>query len=402
MLKILRTVPFFAPAYGYGGPVVHTLNVSKIQASLGYDVRIFTSNILTNDIISKNLPKFEIINGIKIHRFPISIRLGRSHYFITPQLQSAFLKYNYDIIHSHSYRTFQTDVATLNAKFKRKPFVFTAHGTLRKMYQLNLFLGKKKETNRMKLHDLFFKNFFINTVDKVIVHSKHEKSWTLNFNIPEEKIRIIPHGINLEEFTNTSFRDRFIKKYNITSNDKMILYVGRLLRNYRNLEDLIILMNDIISEIKNVRLWLIGHSYDKAYEYLLKKMVEKRNLKKHVIFLTQPSREDIIGAYQIANLVVFPLTNSDGFGIPLIEAGAAKTPIISTNRPPATEIVKNGETGILTKINDLDDLKESILKILSDKELEKRMGLYGYNHVRKNYTWEIITEQINKVYEEII
>ena len=126
MLKILRTVPFFAPAFGYGGPVVHTLNISKIQVSLGYDVRVFTSNILTNDIISKNLLKYEILNGVKVHRFPIKYRLGNSHYFITPSIASGFIKYDYDIIHSHSFRTFQTDMSIIFSILKKKPFVFTA------------------------------------------------------------------------------------------------------------------------------------------------------------------------------------------------------------------------------------------------------------------------------------
>ena len=83
MLKILKTIPYFAPAYGFGGPVVRSLNVSKIQTSLGYDIRVFTSNILTNEIICKDLPKFEILEGIKIHRFPIRYRIGKSFYFIT-------------------------------------------------------------------------------------------------------------------------------------------------------------------------------------------------------------------------------------------------------------------------------------------------------------------------------
>ena len=112
-MKILRTVPFYAPAYGYGGPVVHTSNVSKIQASMGYDVRVFTSNILTNSL-SKVLPKFEIIDGVKVHRFPIKIRFG--HYFITPRLPLNFLKYDYDLLHSHSFRSFQTDISTIFSK----------------------------------------------------------------------------------------------------------------------------------------------------------------------------------------------------------------------------------------------------------------------------------------------
>jgi len=402
MFRILRVVPFYAPAYGYGGPVVHSVNLSKQQAALGHDVRVFTTNILTHESISKELPKFEVIDDVKVHRFPIKYRVGQSHYFITPTLPFAFFKYQYDLVHVHSLRTFQTNIATIISRLRNKPLVFTAHGTLRSMYQLDLFYQKQKETSRMKIFDKFFKNFFLKTVDRFIVHSQHEKLWTLKFNVPEEKIRVIPHGINLEKFSNITFRDNFIKKYRINLNDKMILYVGRLLRNYRNLEHLIIILNEILKEIKNAKLWLIGHSYDKEYEFKLRNIVKKLNLNQHVIFATSPSREDILGAYQVANVVVFPINNSDGFGIPLIEAGAAKCPVISTNRGPAPELIKNGETGILTKTNNLSELKNAILKILSDENLEKEMGLKGFQNVIKNYTWETITNTTNKVYNEII
>ena len=402
MLRILRVVPFYAPAYGYGGPVVHTVNISKQQAALGHDVRVFTTNILTHDLISKELPKFEVIDNVKIHRFPIKYRLGQSHYFLTPTLPFAFFKYQYDLIHVHSLRTFQNFVATTISRLRKKPLVFTAHGTLRSMYLLDLFDQKKKESSRMKLYDLFFKKSFLKAVDRFIVHSNHEKMWTLRFNVPEEKIRVIPHGINLENFSNITFREKFIKKYRINLKDKMILYVGRLLRNYRNLEHLIIIMNEILKELKNVKLWIIGHSYNKEYEIKLRNIVKKLNLNRHVIFATSPSREDILGAYQVANVVVFPINNSDGFGIPLIEAGAAKCPIISTNRGPAPELIINDETGILTKPNNLSELKNAILKILSDEKLEKEMGLKGFQNIIKNYTWETITNITNKVYNEII
>ncbi len=402
MHRILRVVPFYAPAYGYGGPVVHSVNISKQQAALGYDVRVFTTNVLTHDMISKELPNFEVIDNVKIHRFPIKYRLGESHYFITPTLPFAFFKYHYDLIHVHSLRTFQNNVATIISRLRNKPFVFTAHGTLRSMYLLDLFNHRKKESSRMKLFDTIFKKSFLKAIDRFIVHSKHEKMWTLKFNVPEEKIRVIPHGINLENFSNITFRENFIKKYKINLNDKMILYVGRLLRNYRNLEQLIIIMNEILEEIRDAKLWLIGQSYDEEYELKLRNMVKKRNLTNHVIFATAPTREDILGAYQVANVIVFPINNSDGFGIPLIEAGAAKCPVISTNRGPAPELIKHGETGILTQANNLSELKNAVLKILSDEKLEEEMGLRGYHHVFKNYRWEIIAKATNKVYDEII
>lgn len=400
MLKILRTIPYFAPAFGFGGPVIHALNVSKIQASLGYNVRIFTTNILTDEKISKYIPKFEILDGVKIHRFPIRYRLGKTFYFITPKLPIEFFKYDYDIIHSHTFRAFQTDISSIISKLKKKPFVFTAHGTLRNITMFNWLVNKKKETNRIKFYDFFSKKLLLHVVDRIIVHSNYEKLWTLQNNVPEKIIRVIPHGVNIENFTNMSYRVYFKKKFRVEG--KIILYVGRLLRDYRNLDHLIRIMKDIIKEIKDVKLYLIGHSFDREYENDLKELVIKLNLTKHVIFISKPSREDIIGAYQSSNVVVFPITNSDSFGIPLLEAGAAKCPVISTNRGPAPELVKNGKTGILTEINNLNQLKDGILKILTDDELQKKMGQNGYDNVLKNYTWEVITKKINKVYTELI
>ena len=400
MVKILRTVPFYAPAFGYGGPVVHTYNVSKIQASMGYDVRVFTTNILTHKSKSDTLPKFELMDEVKVHRFPIKYRLGDSHYFITPQLPIGFLNYDYDLIHSHSFRTFQTDISTLFAKLRKKPFVFTAHGTLRKMYLLNLFKDKNKGAMRMKVYDKILKHFFLNVVDRVIVHSEHEKKWSLNFNVPEEKIRVIPHGVDIEKFSDLNLKQMFVEKYK--PEGKMILYVGRLLRNYRNIEDLIHVMKDIESDFKDVKLWLIGRSYDERYEKDLRHLVKSLELENRVIFVTNPTRDDIIGAYQYANIMVFPMTDSDGFGIPLLEAGASKTPVITTNIGPGPELVKDNETGLLTSINNRQDLNSAMSKLLADENIERKMGMKAYNHIKKNYNWSDITKRTNALYEELL
>lgn len=400
MPRILRVVPFFPPAFGHGGPVVHSFNISKAQIKLGHQVRVFTTNISNYRIASKELPKFEILDNIYIHRFPIFFRLGKSHYFITPSLVSGFLKYEYDILHVHSYRTFQTNIATIINKFNKKPFIFTAHGTLRNMYLLRLFLTKSKQGSRMRYFDYIFKKTFLKTVNRVIVHSKHEKWWTLKFNVPEEMIRIVPHGINIENFTNPEYKTNFIKKYK--PKGKIILYIGRLFRNYRQLDYLIESMKTISQEYQNAKLWIVGHSYDKDYEVELRRKVDTYNLKNQVRFETEPTREDIFGAYQAANVVVFPITESDSFGIPLIEAGASMTPVISTNRGPAPELITDGENGFLIRKNDKSQLINRIIKILDSDKLEKKMGMKGYELVLKKYTWDVVAKLTDEVYKELI
>ena len=100
-------------------------------------------------------------------------------------------------------------------------------------------------------------------------------------------------------------------------------------------------------------------------------------------------------------MFVFPITDSDSFGIPILEAGAARCPVISTDRGPARELVKNEKTGILVKPNDIEDLKEKVLEILTNNDLERKLGDNGYKFVSENYTWEQITELTNKLYLEL-
>lgn len=397
--KILRIVPFFYPAFGYGGPVTHTFNLSKNQAKMGYDVRVFTTNIFKHNLVSNTLPRYEKIFGIKVHRYPIIFKLKGSHYWITPSLFTNGLKFNYDIIHAHTYRTFQTDLASFLSKIRKKPFIITTHGNMRDLTRLKVF-KEMTNTRLIRLYDIFMKNFTINAPDIIIVHSKYEAIWTRAMGAKKEKIRVIPHGVDLQKFSDLRLKDLFFKKFKIEG--KLIVYVGRILRGYRNLHDLIKIMPEIIKEIPKAKLILIGESFDVEYELELKKLVYSLNLNKNVFFITNPTRDDIIGGYLAANVFVFPTNKSESFGIPLLEAGAAHCPIVAPNIGPVPELIKDKVSGLLTRFNDWEDVKNKILKIITDEKLEKILGENGFKFISENFSWERVTKLTNKVYNELI
>jgi len=397
--KILRIVPFFYPAFGYGGPITHTFNLSKIQAKLGYDVRVFTTNIFKHDLVSKELPHYENIFGVKVHRYPIRFKIKGTHFWITPAIISNGLKYDYDLIHAHTYRTFQTDVASFLSKIKKKPFILTAHGNMRDLTRLQILRGKSS-SKLIRLYDKFMKNFTINAPDIVIVHSNYEAIWTKEIGVKAEKLRIIPHGVDIKKFSNFKLKEKFLNNYQFQG--KLIVYVGRILRGYRNLDSLINIMPQIAKELPDAKLILIGESFDDKYEMELKKLVSSLNLDKNILFITNPTWNDIVGGFLAANVFAFPTNKSESFGIPLLEAGAAHCPVVAPKVGPVPEIIKNNISGLLTKLNDNEDLKEKILKILTDDKLEKKLGDNGYKIVSENYSWEKITKLTNKIYSELI
>ena len=397
--KILRIVPFFYPAFGYGGPVIHTFNISKIQAKLGYDVRVFTTNIFKHDLVSNVLPHYENIFGVKVHRFPIRFKLKGTHFWITPAIISNGLKYDYDLIHAHTYRTFQTDVASFLSKIKKKPFILTAHGNMRDLTRLQILRGKPS-SKLIRIYDKIIKNFTINAPDRVIVHSNYEAIWTKEIGVKEEKLRIVPHGVDIKKFSDLKLKENFFKKFQF--HGKLIVYVGRILRGYRDLHSLIKIMPDITKEVPKAKLIFIGESFDIDYELELKKLVSSLKLNKNIHFITNPNWDEIIGGYLSANVFVFPTNKSESFGIPLLEAGAAHCPVVAPKVGAVPELIKNNISGLLVKLNDEEDFKKKILKILSDEKLEKKLGDNGYKIVSENYSWEKITELINEIYSELL
>ncbi len=347
ILKILRIVPFFYPAFGYGGPITHTFNISKIQAKLGYDVRVFTTNIFKHDLVSNALPRYENIFGVKVHRYPIKFKIKGTHFWITPAIISNGLKYDYDLIHAHTYRTFQTDVASFLSKIKKKPFVLTDHGNMRDLTRLQILSGKPS-SKLIRLYDKFMKNFTINAPDIVIIHSNYEAIWTKEIGVREEKLRIVPHGVDTKKFSNLKLKEKFLNKYQFQG--KLIVYVGRIVRGYRNLDDLISIMPEIVKELPDANLLLIGESFDIKFKTELKKLVFSLKLEKNVIFISNPSWDDIIEGYLAANVFIFPTNKSESFGIPLLEAGAAHCPVVAPNVGPVPELIKNNISGLLTNI----------------------------------------------------
>ena len=118
-------------------------------------------------------------------------------------------------------------------------------------------------------------------------------------------------------------------------------------------------------------------------------------------FLTD---EEVIKCYQESELFVLPSISSlqEGFGIVVLEALACETPVISTTIVGVSDDVIDTESGIIFDPKNVEMLEKAIIKILSDKELIKNMGKKGRDLVKEKYEWKKISEDIHKLYEELL
>tara|TARA_B100001123_G_scaffold448430_1_gene609578 strand:+ start:149 stop:487 length:339 start_codon:yes stop_codon:yes gene_type:complete len=108
-LKVLRTIESFLPYIC--GPVNQAFQISNRLEKKGVSSPVYT----TFSDVSSNLPKFEKVSRVSIHRFKTQVKLMR---YLVSAGMLAHLK-SFDILHSHNYRNFQTDSGFFLLKLKK-------------------------------------------------------------------------------------------------------------------------------------------------------------------------------------------------------------------------------------------------------------------------------------------
>ena len=92
----------------------------------------------------------------------------------------------------------------------------------------------------------------------------------------------------------------------------------------------------------------------------------------------------------------------EGFGIVFIEANYFYTPVIGTFSGGIIEAVENGETGLLVKENDLNDLVDKILFLYFNEDKRRLMGIKGHERVIKKFNWNLNVNDYINLFEDLI
>ncbi|MGB9959772.1 MAG: glycosyltransferase family 4 protein [Candidatus Bathyarchaeales archaeon] len=354
-MKILQMCPRYYP--DIGGIEEHVRNISERLAKR-YEVSVFTTDP------SGKLPKEEIINGVYIRRFR-SWAPNEAYYF-SRELKKALVKSSncYDVVHAHSYHAFPALYAA-QTKGKNK-LVFTPH-----------FHGKGHSLVRNFLHKPYKfigKNIF-KRADKIICVSEYEKSLVIkSFKVNEDKIIVIPNGVNLDEF-------RCLKK--TAKNWKIILCVSRL-EKYKGVQYLIevlpLLENDVILEI-------VGKG---PYQKTLVKLAKKLGVNERVKFFRDLPRSKLLQMYANADVFVL-LSKFEAYGLSIAEALCAGIPCIVAKTSALTEWV-DGENCF--GINYPIELK--VLANLIDKVVGKSVNKLAL------LDWDEVTNRLTRLYLDLL
>jgi len=231
----------------------------------------------------------------------------------------------------------------------------------------------------------FLTDYAVKNSDRIIAVSESTKRDILKFypRIKEEKIKVVYHGFDSEIFQKEISSDESVQtlsKFKI-QNSKFILYVGAI-QPRKNLPVLIEAFEKIKKEKPDLKLVLAG---DKAWmwEETMEK-IEKSPCKKDIIITGYVSFGDLAILYRNAEIFVFP-SLYEGFGIPLLEAFASGTPVVSANNSSLSEI--GGDGALYFDAENPEQLRKKIIQIMDDGKLRNLMIEKGKERA-KYFSWE--------------
>jgi glycosyltransferase involved in cell wall biosynthesis len=227
--------------------------------------------------------------------------------------------------------------------------------------------------------------------NRIIAVSDPVKEMLLKLGATAGKLRSISNGIDLEDA-----EKHLIKR---SSNPHpVILSVGHVVRRKRH-EDAIQALSVLTKDLPQLRLWIAGNNFDRAYQQELQDLVLRLHLADKVEFLGV--RRDILLLMQQADVLVH-CAESEGFGWVILEAMTAGLPVVSSSVEGPRDIIEDGRTGFLVPIGKTSGYVQAIRSILMNREVSERIAKTARETVAMKFSAKSKMEQLAVIYRELV
>jgi len=205
-----------------------------------------------------------------------------------------------------------------------------------------------------------------------------------------KKLQIIPGGIDIGQYPSKLDVSALDKKYKIKDR-KVALFTGRLV-SHKGVKYLVKAAKDIKGQV-----FLVGEGPEKRY---LETLIAQKQLT-NVHLLGYLSGQDIVNLYYRADVFVAPSVWDEPLGLTILEAMAAKTPVIATRKGGIPLLIKHNQNGLFVKPRNSQKIAEACNKLFENEELRQKLGEAARKTVEEKFTWKIIAQKFNRLYKKI-
>jgi starch synthase len=234
----------------------------------------------------------------------------------------------------------------------------------------------------------------------VILTCNPNEAQLLRVKFPGKDVRVQPHGIPLALFE-TDCREAAQKAYPQIRNRRVLLCVGRI-DPVKNQGWLLAQAGDVCRRHPDAVFIFVGACTDETYGNQLVRTIAQSNLGQKVLLAggLPPGDARLIGLFQTAQAVLLP-SISETFGLVLLEAWAAGTPVISSRTSGATALVRHGENGWLFDLAAPAEFHAAVDAAFAAPDLCKELAAAGRKLAARHGIQEV-AGTVKGIYEKLI
>lgn len=382
-MRILFGIPFLYPALAYGGAARAAYHLAEALKQQGHDVTVLSTDVW--DAASRRKengfrPPFDVVhlrnmsNWAAYHlQFYTPLHAGRE----CDRLLSSV-----DIVHLHTFRNLLNDVIARRAFRRQIPFLLSGHGTIPRI---------ERFANVKRVYDLLLGNWQLQHAAGFLAVSRTEARRIARV-IPENKpVAMIPNGVTEFELPE---RGLFRKKWSIRSEEKMILFLGKITRR-KGVQHLVRAYSGMRAA---ARLVIAGN--DMGYAGKIRELISELGLDQHVIWTGLLPDAEKIQALRDADVTVYPSIH-EVFGLVPLESLSCGTPVVVCGDDGCGEIIRKTGGGEIVSWGDSQGLAFAIQSQLA-RGKERQDLADAARYIEDHYHWPVLAQAVARFYEKIL
>ena len=383
-MNILHAFLFFSIRFA-GGTSDLMFKICKAQEKQGHRPAIYSGDYKFDRDLSKKLPKT---------RFKVTKSwLDREGFSIMPNLNRLVDddKENIDVVHMHTFRTLQNYILYKFCLKNNIPYVIDAHGAVpystRKVLLKRLF--DKLVGRKMLRHASFLIAETQVGVDEYLA---------IDPSLDKDKIIIISPPFDTDEFEVMPNVGKFREKYQVESDKKVIMFLGRV-HHIKGNDFLIEGFADLCKSRGDCLLMIVGS--DDGHMDECKALAQKLGVEDKVIFTGFIGGAEKNEALVDADIVVQMSRHEQGAWAPF-EAVLCGTPIIVSENTGAGEDVKRVNAGETVRFGDVNALSKTIAKTLDNYMFALEKTSLAKNYIMTKMSMNARSHEYTDVYAQAI
>jgi phosphatidylinositol alpha-mannosyltransferase len=349
-----------------GGVQSHVLQLAEVMRGRGHAV-----SVLAPSSPHVKLPEYVVSAGRAV---PIPYNGSVARLQFSPAVHGRVRRWladgDFDVLHLHEPNAPSLSMWAL--RVAEGPIVATFHTSTTKSLTLSVFQGvlrpwHEKIVGRIAVSDL-------------------ARRWQMEA-LGSDAVEI-PNGVDVASFASAPQLDGYPRP------GKTVLFLGRYNEPRKGMAVLLDALPNLVERFPGVQLLVVGRGDEDELR------AKAGELAAHLRFLGQVDDAGKACALRSADVYCAPNTGGESFGIVLVEAMAAGTPVVASDLHAFRQVLRDGKAGRLVAVDDGAALAAGLIAVLEDDRLAQRYVAAGADAVQR-YDWSVVANQIMRVYETV-